>query len=78
VRELLDPSGRVVVEVGAPGTGLQTVWATLECDQTRSRPFRWSVVGVDVIHEIAAKAGLAVAHVRRGHGRWCAVLQDSA
>jgi SAM-dependent methyltransferase len=77
-RELIDPSGRIVVEVAAPGTGLRTVWATLECGHTRSRPFRWSVVGVDVIHEVAKTAGLAVTGVRRGSGRWCAVLEDPA
>lgn len=74
VSELLHPRGRVVVEVGSPGTGLHTVWATLECDQTRSRPFRWSMVGADVIHEIADKAGMTVSDLRERSGRWCAVL----
>ena len=76
VRELLDPRGRIVVEVAPPGSGLHTVWATLECAETRSRPFRWSVVGADVIYEIAGEAGLAVTDVRRGHGRWCVVLGE--
>ena len=77
-RELIEPGGRVVVEMDPPGTGLRTVWAALECNQTRSRPFRWSVVGIDVVHEIAARAGLSVTDVRRGRERWCAVLEAPA
>ena len=78
VGELLDPRGRVVVEVAGPGAGLQTGWAALECSRTRSRPFRWSIVGADAIHEVADEAGLAVTDVRRGLERWCAVLEKAA
>lgn len=70
--------GRVVVEVGPPGVPTSTSWARLEIGETRSRPFRWSVVGVDGIADVARGTGLAV--LRRaplGSGRWVAVLERS-
>jgi hypothetical protein len=32
------------------------------------------MVGADVIHEIADKAGMTVSDLRERSGRWCAVL----
>ncbi len=78
VRELLDPRGRVVVELSEPGTALDSVWATLECDGVRSEPFRWSVVGVDHIAAIAGEAGFAVVATHRHGPRWSAVLEEAA
>jgi len=77
VRELLDPRGRIVVEVAAPGTELKSVWAALECDGTVSRPFRWSVVGVDHIAELADEVGLQVRSTHQIGARYCAVLEES-
>lgn len=76
VRELLDPRGRVVVELAAPGSGLRSAWAALESGDARSRPFRWSVVGADAIGEVAAAAGLEVAGSHVHGSRWCAVLEE--
>ena len=76
VRELLDPRGRTVVEVAEPGVPQKTVWATLECAGATSRPFRWSVVGVDDIAAVADEAGLAVTSTTRHGDRWCAVLEE--
>jgi SAM-dependent methyltransferase len=76
VRELLDPRGRVVVEVAAPGVGQRTTWAVLTCGDERSRPFRWSIVGVDAIDVLAAEAGLLVRAVHRADRRWCTVLEE--
>jgi len=74
IRELLDPDGRVVVELSPPGTGLQSMWACLEAGGRRSRPFRWSVVGTDAIADVAAEVGFVV-HARHHHGeRWFSVL----
>lgn len=78
VRELLDPRGRVVVELAEPGTPTRSVWATLECGADVSRPFRWSVVGVDAIEDVAARSGLAVHSIHTLGTRWCAVLQEAA
>jgi SAM-dependent methyltransferase len=74
-RELLDADGRVVVEVDAPGVPRSTEWAILDCDGLRSRPFRWSVVGTDDIHEVAGAAGFTRVEVHRIGQRWCAVLR---
>lgn len=76
VREVIDPRGRVVVEVHPPGTEAKSVWATLECAGTTSRPFRWSIVGVDDITEIASRAGLALTGTHRLGERWAIVLQE--
>ena len=76
VGQLLDPIGRVVVELSAPGVGLRSVWAALECAETRSRPFRWSLLGVDAIAEVAAAAGFAVLATHDRAGRWFAVLEE--
>ena len=79
VRDLLETGGRVVVELAAPGVRSQTTWAALEADGTRSRPFRWSIVGVDDIELLAAEAGLYVHDVRAvGAERWVAVLVEPA
>jgi SAM-dependent methyltransferase len=74
-RELLDPCGRVVAEVAAPGVPLETGWATLRAGDETSERFRWSVVGVDDIDALAAAAGLLVGDVRCLGERWCAVLE---
>ncbi len=76
LRELLDPRGRVVVELAPPGTPMQTVWATLRCGDDVSRPFRWAVVGVDDIEQLAQEVGLTASGVFEHHGRWCAVLEE--
>ncbi|MCY7394973.1 MAG: class I SAM-dependent methyltransferase [Nocardioides sp.] len=77
-RELIDPRGRIVVEVAEPGCATQTLWAVLECAGARSRPFRWAVVGADAVHDVAEQAGLGVRAVHEFGGRWCAVLGDWA
>jgi SAM-dependent methyltransferase len=76
VRMLLDPRGRVVVEVGPHGTGCRTGWAALVCDGARSRPFRWSVVGVDAIGTVAEQAGLSLSATHTHGRRHSAVLEE--
>ncbi len=75
VREILDPRGRIVVEVAAPGVPHKTSWASLECAGARSRRFRWSVVGVDDVADLASRAGLQVRETARHGDRWCVVLE---
>ena len=77
IRMLLDPRGRVVVEVGPDGTGCRTGWAALVCEGVRSRPFRWSVVGVDAIDMVAERAGLSVSGTYAHGRRHSAVLEES-
>ncbi len=76
MRQLIDPRGRVVVELAEPGTRSMSVWARLECDGTRSRPFRWAVLAADDIDPVAQQAGLAVAATRAIGERWVAVLRE--
>lgn len=78
VRQLLDPRGRVVVELAEPGTGNRSGWVTLECGEDVSRPFRWSVLGVDAIHSVASRAGFRVRSTQALGTRWCAVLEEAA
>ena len=76
VRELLDPRGRVVVEIDPEQGGIRTGWAVLVTTAETSAPFRWSVVGPDAIERIAERAGLALARTQL-HGRRCsAVLEE--
>ncbi|TIC80655.1 class I SAM-dependent methyltransferase [Nocardioides sp. GY 10113] len=71
---LLTERGRIVVEVAEPGVPARAVWAMLECEGQRSRPFRWAVVGTDDIGRLAAPAGFGLDLLRRIGQRWCAVL----
>ncbi|MBF4162268.1 methyltransferase domain-containing protein [Nocardioides acrostichi] len=76
VRELLDARGRLVVELAGPGVPSSARWATLEVGGvSRSRPFRWAVVGVDGVAELAASVGLGVLEVVEfASRRWAGVL----
>jgi SAM-dependent methyltransferase len=73
--ELIDPDGRIVVEVAPPGVPAKTVWATIEAGGARSSRFRWSVVGLDDIGRLAEQAGLQLVDQACHGGRWVAVLQ---
>lgn len=74
VASLLIPAGRIVVELAEPGLAARTVWAELVSPGRRSKPFRWAVVGVDDIGEVANSAGLRISSVHRFGSRWCGVL----
>ncbi len=76
VRELLDPRGRVVVEVDPEQCGIRTEWAVLINGGAVSAPFRWSVVGADAIGHVAGRAGLALASLHSHDGRRSAVLEE--
>jgi hypothetical protein len=75
---VLDPRGRVVVEVAPPGVPLSSVWAVLECHDSRSRPFKWAVVGVDDVAWLAQQAGFRTVTCHESEERWCAVLEESS
>lgn len=76
IRQVLAPTGRVVVELAMPGVDRSTRWAWIEAAGTRSRPFRWSVVGVDGVLDLARSTGFAVTtRAPFGAGRWLAVLE---
>jgi SAM-dependent methyltransferase len=75
-RDLAAPSGTVIVEVEPPGCGWRSHVVRLE-DGTRQGPwFRWALVGVDGIEQVADAAGLEVRDMQEatGEGRWFAHL----
>ena len=75
-RRLIAPGGRVVVEVGPPGTGWSRLSARLEHDGRRSPRFAWAVVGADAIDGLAGGAGLRLATMAgTWSGRWFAHLE---
>lgn len=75
-RRLIARRGRVVVEVGPPGTGWSRRTAHLEHDGRRSPRFAWAVVGADAIAGLAGDAGLrAAAMADTRSGRWFAHLE---
>lgn len=74
VARLLASGGRVVVEVGPPGTPTGPVAAQLACDCASTAYFPWALVGVDGLADVAGRAGLTVRAVDRYGDRWCAVL----
>lgn len=76
LRELLTWEGRVVADLGGPGTGLRRLELQLVSGTTRSEVFEWAIVGVDGIEEIATAAGLAVDSLVPNGRRWVAVLRQ--
>jgi SAM-dependent methyltransferase len=75
LRQVLDPRGRIVVELAAPGTEQRTGRAVLKDRGLVAQIFPWSVVGVDDIDAIARDAGLEATQVHRFAHRWCAVVE---
>lgn len=75
VRELLAPTGRVVVEVARPGTGVRTRHVRLETEVGRSDAFPWTLVGADAIAAVADAARLRLLSQHRYDERFCAVLE---
>ena len=78
LRHVLDPRGRVVVELAGPGVEPSTGWATLSDRGLVARSFPWSVVGVEHIDALATEAGLVATGTHRFTDRWCAVLEVAA
>jgi len=74
VADLLAPSGRVVLDLAAPGSGLRTVRVTLECGGRRSGPFPWAVIGPEALGGLAVDIGFSVTLTDSIDGRWFAVL----
>lgn len=72
--KLVAPRGRVVVDVGAWGTGVVTRHVSLETRHGRSGEFAWTTVGADAIQAVAEAAGLGAATVHwHGERTWAVV-----
>jgi SAM-dependent methyltransferase len=75
VRQLVAATGRVVVELAPPGTGVRTRHVRLQSALGRSEPFPWTLVGTDAIAAVAGAAGLTVSAVHTHERRHSAVLE---
>jgi SAM-dependent methyltransferase len=73
-RTLMASEGRLVAEVGPPGAGWRTHRVRLERGAARSPWFNWTVVGAEVIDQVAAQSGLEVTSLQRLGSRWFAVM----
>lgn len=63
--QLLQPGGRVLVELDNRVLGIRTHEFELATNRARSRPFPWTLVGVNGISAIAIQTGYRVAGVGR-------------
>ncbi len=63
--DLLRRGGRCLAEFDSTTTGIDVGWVRLESEEQIGPWFRWAVVGVDSVPELAAQVGLAVADLHR-------------
>ena len=73
-REVAHGTGRVVVDLAGPGTGLRVHQLHLRAGGLASTSFAWAELGPDALTDTAALAGLSVIEVARRRGRWVGVL----
>ena len=78
VAALLRDGGRVLAEVGAPGSPPRSDRARIECDQLRSAWFPWARVALDGLGPLARAAGLEAVASWEAGGRWFARLDRAA
>jgi SAM-dependent methyltransferase len=72
---LLGPGGVVAAEVEPPGRPSEALTVRIEAPDARPGPwFPWATVGADGIAAVARAAGLALAALDTGDGRWFARL----
>lgn len=74
IHRLLRRDGRVVVDVAPHGIGLRQRWVRLQTREGVTPPFRWALVGADVIGELALEAGFASTALREHDARWFAII----
>ncbi|MDQ6642169.1 MAG: class I SAM-dependent methyltransferase [Actinomycetota bacterium] len=77
VAELLAPGGRVVVDLAPPGRVSNVRQIRLSGGGLVSDPFKWAMVSVDAIEDVAAAAGLTALRTHDYNGRWFAVLSKA-
>lgn len=76
-KNLLARDGIAVVEFARPGTGMVTRTIRLETRTRAGEWFPWARVGIDLVDEVAAAAGLRVLTTANVHGRHIAWLHRS-
>jgi SAM-dependent methyltransferase len=75
VRELLSPTGRVLVELEAPGASSGIRRVRVERGDATGPWFYWATVSVDDIVSLAVRTRLAVAEVWSQNARWFAEIR---
>ncbi len=78
VSDLLQPSGRVVVDLAEPGGPVRVHRISLEVGGVSSRPFPWAVVPADQLELLADASALRILELVNHHGRWFAHLEKEA
>jgi SAM-dependent methyltransferase len=74
VASLLRDTGRVLAEIGPPGTQPTRDTVRLEHDGSHGPWFAWADIGVDDLDELADESGLRVHDAWADTGRWFAQL----
>jgi SAM-dependent methyltransferase len=74
VSDLLDQSGRIVVDLARPGGPIRVDRISLEIDGAVSRPFRWAVIPADQLELLAEASALRILEMVDLRGRWFAQL----
>lgn len=70
LREVVSPTGRIVAEVGAPGSGSGPLRLRLEAPEGAPGPwFPWARLAVDDVAPLAAATGLRLTHRWASGGR---------
>lgn len=72
--QLLRPGGKAVVELDAPGCGVDRAALRFETESAVGDWFHWARVGVDAIADVAAKAEMALLGVVEVAGRFIATI----
>ncbi len=72
VRELLDDTGRILVELDPPGTASRRTRVRLEVDDAAGPWFDWARVGIDDLDALTAATGTHAGARWEDHGRWFA------
>ncbi len=75
LHDLLRPGGRVVAEVGKPGSETEIIQARISIGENATKWFPWAVVGADGIAEAADLADMDLLSIRPSNDRWFATLQ---
>ncbi len=71
---LVGESGRVVLDLAPPGTGLRVHRMHLRAAGLASTAFSWAELGADALGSTAHAAGLLVENVVHRGGRWVGIL----
>ena len=75
-KDLVCEGGTVIVEAGAPGTGIQTLLVRLVHGDAPSRPFNWLISDARSIKAIGASVGLVPTGEWAVSGRWFVELSS--